>query len=214
MFSMQCSSCLTYVENEVHGPNFLYHLQTSKIMKNDGRLRLYSTTDDKTKDTNTISYRKDGQSLMQHGNPPCVSKMVVKKYTKNINANANYIYKWTCHHAQQRNPDNHLHISRGRSGWPSYFGPNHSIYLTNSTTTSHIDPTHRPQSIYDIQRCIKRNFYCSTNIATTYPTSSHSIWIDIPPVKNFSSKFTHHPSNTLPSPPLYHGSPVDSIGLQ
>ena len=64
------------------------HLQTFKMMKNDGKSRLYSTTDDVAEDTNTI---KDGQSLMQHGNLPCVSKMVAKPYSKNINTD--FIYK-------------------------------------------------------------------------------------------------------------------------
>ena len=52
------------------------HLQTSKMMKNDGKLRLYSIIDDVAKDINTMSYGKDGWSPMQCGNPPCVSKMV------------------------------------------------------------------------------------------------------------------------------------------
>ena len=93
------------------------HLQTLKMMKNDGKLRLYSITDDAAKDTNTMSYGKDGQSLMQCGNLPHVSKMVAKPYSKNIDTD--FTYKRTCHHAKQGNPDNHLHISRRRIGRPS-----------------------------------------------------------------------------------------------
>ena len=144
-------------------------------------------------DTNTTSYGKDGWSLMQCGNLPHVLKMVQKKYSKNIDTDFND--KQTHDHAQQGNPNNYLYIPRRRSGRPSYPGPNHSIYSSNSTTTSHIT-THSPESIYNVQRCssIRRYFHCSSILATTYPTSSHFFWIDIPPVKKFSSKFTHHPS--------------------
>ena len=200
MFSMQCSSCLT-LRMKFMDQISSNHLQTSKMMKNNGKLRLYSITDDAAKDTNTMSYGKDGQSLMQCGNLPHVSKMVVKPYSKNINAD--FIYKWTCHHAQQENPNNYLHIPRRRSGRPSYPGSNHSVYLSN-TTTSHITPMHHPESIYDVQRCsfIRRNFHCSPILVTTYLTSLYLIQIDIPPVKNFSSKFTHYPSWATNS--MYH----------
>ena len=191
---------MPYIENEVHGPNFLWPPpDIEKMMKNNGKLRLYSTTDDTAEDTNTTSYGKDGQSLMQHGNPPHVSKMVVKPYSKNIDTD--FIYKWTCHHAQQGNPDNHLHVPRGRSGRPSYPSPNDSVYSSNTTTTSHTASTHHLESIYNIQGCssIRRNLHCSPILATTHLTPLHPVQIDIPPVKNLASKFTHHPSWTTNS---------------
>ena len=117
MFSMQCSSCFT-LKMKFMDPTSSNHLQTLKMMKNDGKSRLYSITDDTDKDTNTTSYGKDGQSPMQHGNLPCVSKMVVKPYSKNIDTDSTY--KQTQHYAQQGNPDNYLHVSRRRSGRPSY----------------------------------------------------------------------------------------------
>ena len=89
MFSMQCSSCPTS-KMKFMDQTSSDHLQTSKMMKNDGKLRLYSITNDADKDTNTMSYGKDGRSLMQHGNLPHVSKMVVKPYSKNINTNSTY----------------------------------------------------------------------------------------------------------------------------
>ena len=151
------------------------HLQTLKMMKNNGKLRLYSIMDDVAKDTNTTFYRKDGQSLMQHGNLLCVLRKVEKPYSENIDAD--YTYKQTCHHAQQGNPNNHLHIPRKRSGRPSYIGSDHSIHLSNFTTASHITPMHCLESIYDVQRCspIRRNFHCSPIMVTTYPTSSHLV---------------------------------------
>ena len=147
--------------------------------------------------TNTTSYGKDGRSPMQCGNPPHVSKMVAKPYSKNIDTD--FTYKQTCHHAQQGNPNNHPHIPRRRSGRPSYSGPNNSVYSSNTTTASHIASTHRPESIYNIQRCssIRRNLYCSPILATTCPTPSYPIQIDIPPAKNFASKFTHYESFDL-----------------
>ena len=63
--------------------------------------------------------------------PSMCFEKVQKKYSKNINAD--FTYKQTCHHAQQGNPDNHFHIPRRRPGRPSYPGPNHSIYSSNST---------------------------------------------------------------------------------
>ena len=154
------------------------HHQTSKMMKNNGKSRLYSITDN-ADDTNTTSYGKDGQSLMQHRNPPHVSKMVAKPYSKNIDADSTY--KQTHHHAQQGNPDNHLHVSRRRISRPSHPGPNDSICLSNSTTASHVTLMHHPESIYNVQRCssIRRNFHCSPILATTCPTPSHSISTDI-----------------------------------
>ena len=124
--------------------------------------------------------------------------------TPRISTPTTPMYKQTHHHAQQGNPNNYLHIPRRRSGRPSYSGPNHSICLSNSTTTSHIIPMHCPQSIYNVQRCssIRRNFHCSPILAITYLTSLHPIWIDIPPAENFSSKFTHHPSWATNS--MYH----------
>ena len=82
-----------------------------------------------------------------------------------------------------------------------YPGPNHPIYSSNSTTTSYITSTHHPESIYNVQRCpsIRRNLHCSFILATTCPTPSHPIQINISPVKNFTSKFTHHPSWTTNS---------------
>ena len=141
-----------------------------------------------------MSYGKDGQSPMQCGNLPCVSKMVARPYSKNIDADSTY--KQTRHHAQQGNPDNYLHISRRRIGRPLHPSPNDSIYSPNSTTTSYITPTHCPESIYNVQRCssIGRNFHCSPILVTTYPTPLHPVLTDIPPVENFASKFTHHPS--------------------
>ena len=132
-----------------------------------------------------MSYGKDGQSLMQCGNPPCVLKMVAKPYSKNIDTNSTY--KQTCHHAQQGNPNNYLHIPRRRIGRPSYFGPNNSIYSPSSTTTSYITSMHHPESIYNIQRCssIRRNFHHSPILVTTYPISSHPIPTDIPPVTSY-----------------------------
>ena len=138
------------------------------MMKNNGKLRLYSITNDAAEDTNTTSYGKDGWSLMQHGNLPHVSKMVAKPYSKNINTDSTY--KWTCHHAQQGNPDNHLHIPWRRIGRPLYSGPNNSVYSSNSTTASYITLMHHLESIYNIQRCssIRRNFHCSLILVTTY----------------------------------------------
>ena len=131
---------------------------------------------------------------MQHGNPPRVSKMVAKPYSKNINTDSTY--KWTCHHAQQGNPNNYLHVPRRRSGGPSYPGPNNPIYSSNTTTASHITPMHHLESIYNVQRCssIRRNLHCSPILVTTCPTPSHPVQIDIPPDKTLTSKFTHHPS--------------------
>ena len=136
---------IPYIKNEVHRPNFLQPPPDIENDEDDGKLRLYSTTNDVAEDTNTI---KDGRSLMQHGNLPCVSKMVAKPYSKNINTK--FIYKWTYHHAQQGNPNNHPNIPRRRSGRPSYPGPNHPIYSSNSTTASYITSTHCPESIYNI----------------------------------------------------------------
>ena len=144
---MQCSLCLTS-KTKFTDPTISDHLQTSKIMKNDGKLRLYSITNNADEDTNTTSYRKDGRSLMQCGNPPHVLKMVVKPYSKNINTDSTY--KRTYHHAQQGNPNNHLHISRRRIGRPLYPGPNYPIYSSNSTTASYITPTHHLESIYNV----------------------------------------------------------------
>ena len=136
---------------------------------------------------------------MQYENSLCVSKMVVKKYSKNIDTN--YTYKQTYHHAWQGNPNNHFHIPRRKSAWPSYPGSNYSVYSSNSTTTFYIIPMHCLKSIYNIQRCssIRRNFHCPIIIATTYPTS---IWADISLVKNLSSKFTCYPSWATNS--IYH----------
>ena len=193
MFSIQCSSCLT-LKTKFMDPISSNHLQTSKMMKNDGKSRLYLITNDADEDTNTTSYGKDGRSLMQCRNLLHVSKMVAKPYSKNINANSTY--KQTHHYAQQGNPDDHLHIPRRRISGPLYLGPNDSIYSPNSITTSNITPTHHPESIYNIQRCssIRRNFHCSPILATTCLTPLHPVQIDIPPVKKFASKFTHHPS--------------------
>ena len=101
-------------------------------------------------------------------------------------------------------PNNHLHISRRRISRPSYPHPNDSVYSPNSTTASYIIPTHHLESIYNIQRCsfIRRNFHHSPILATTCLTPSHPVQIDIPPVKNFTSKFTHHSSWTTNS--MYH----------
>ena len=198
MFSMQCSSCLTSKTKFTDQTSSDHH-QTSKMMKNNGKSRLYSITDNVDEDINIMSYGKDGQSPMQHGNPPCVSKMVAKPYSKNTNTN--FTYKQTHHHAQQ---GNYLHVSRRKSSGPSYHGPNNSVYSPSSTTTSHITPMHHIESIYNVQKCssIRRNFYCSPILATTYPTPLHPIQIDIPPVENFASKFTHHPSWATDS--MYH----------
>ena len=144
---MQCSSCLTS-KTKFMDPTSSNHLQTSKMKKNNGKSRLYSITNNADEDTNTTSYGKDGRSPMQHGNFLCVSKMVAKLYSKNIDANS--IYKQTCHHAQQGNPNNHLHVPRRRIGRPSYSGPINSICSSNSTTTSHITPMHCPESIYNV----------------------------------------------------------------
>ena len=136
---------------------------------------------------------------MQCGNPPHVSKMVVKPYSKNIDADSTY--KQTRHHAQQGNPNNYLHIPGRRTSGPLHLSPNDSIYSPNSTTASYITSMHHLESIYNIQRCpsIRRNFHHSPILVTTYPTSSHPISIGISPVENFASKFTHHSSWTTNS---------------
>ena len=48
----------------------------------------------------------------------------------------------------------------------------------------------------------KMNNHCSPILATTHPTSLHLVPIDIPPVKNLASKFTHYPSWATNS--MYH----------
>ena len=86
---MQCFLCPTS-KTKFMDPTTSDHLQTLKMMKNDGKLRLYSITNDADEDTNTMSYGKDGQSPMQCGNPPHVLKMVAKPYSKNIDTD--FIY--------------------------------------------------------------------------------------------------------------------------
>ena len=183
-------------------PTSSNHLQTSKMMKNDGKSRLYLITNDTDEDTNTMSYGKDGQSPMQCGNLPHVSKMVVKPYSKNIDADSTY--KWTQHHAQQGNPDNHLHISRRRIGRPSHSGSNNSTCSPNSTTASYIISMHCLESIYNVQRCssIRRNFHRSPILVTTCLTSLHPIPTGILPVENFASKLIYYPSWATNS--MYH----------
>ena len=73
---------MPYIKNEVHGPNFLWPPPDIENDKERWEIEAILNHQGCGWGYQYYIYRKDGWSLMQHGNPPCVSKMVAKPYSK------------------------------------------------------------------------------------------------------------------------------------
>ena len=70
------------------------HLLISKMMKNDGKSKLFSDTENEAEDTNTLSYGKAIRLQKHHGNQPHVLKTVQKKSLKSIKTKTSYNHIW------------------------------------------------------------------------------------------------------------------------
>ena len=84
------------------------HHLISKMMKNDGKLKLSLNIKNKAEDTNTMSYGKAIWLWKHRGNRPHVSKMAQKTSFKNIDTKIFYNHTWnnrthdvsnSCHHS-------------------------------------------------------------------------------------------------------------------
>ena len=104
-------------------PTISDHLQTSKMMKNDGKSRLSLNIENEAEDINTSFCGKAIRLLKHRGNRPRVLKMVQKKSSKSINTDTSYNHIWNIKLMASQNPIIVVTDPEGRHWEPTIYQP-------------------------------------------------------------------------------------------
>ena len=130
-------------------PTISDHHLTSKMKRNDGKLKLFSNIENEAEDINTMSCGKAIQLWKHHGNRPHVLKTAQRKSSKSIKTEISYNHIWNIELMASQIPIIVVTNPEGRHWEPTIYQPEpkKKLYLAPGLYPELAPPTPEELSI-------------------------------------------------------------------